>query len=89
MGGKGVNDLEVKNSSLLGKWFYKLLTEDGVWQTIVRRKYIGEKAFSQILWKPGDSHFWAGQMEKKKFSSGMVLSILRIDRRYGYGRISG
>jgi hypothetical protein len=49
MGGLGVHDLEVKNSALLGKWLFKLLTENGIWQTMVRRKYIGEKALSQIL----------------------------------------
>jgi hypothetical protein len=35
--GLGVHDLEVKNSALLGKWLFKLLTEDGVWQTLLRR----------------------------------------------------
>jgi hypothetical protein len=45
-GGLGVHDLKVKNSALLGKWLFKLLTEDVVWQTILRRKYIGSKAMS-------------------------------------------
>jgi hypothetical protein len=49
VGGLGVHDLEIKNSALLGKWIFKLLTEDGVWQTLVKRKYIGEKALSQII----------------------------------------
>jgi hypothetical protein len=62
-GGLGVHDLEVKNSALLGKWLFKLLTEDGVWQTLLKRKYIGSKA----VWKPRDSHFWAGLMATKKF----------------------
>jgi hypothetical protein len=44
---------------------FKLLTEDGTWQTILKRKYIGSKALSQVLWKPGDSHFWAGLMATK------------------------
>jgi hypothetical protein len=61
-GGLGVHDLEVKNSALLGKWIFKLLIEDGVWQTHLKRKYIGTKALSQVLWKPGDSHFWDGLM---------------------------
>ena len=66
-GGLGIHDLEVKNRALLGKWLFKLLTEDGVWQTILRRKYIGSKALSQVAWKAGDSHFWAGLMATKKF----------------------
>jgi hypothetical protein len=66
-GGLGVHDLEVKNLALLGKWLFKLLTENGVWQTLLKRKYIGLKALSQVLWKPGDSRFWAGLMASKKF----------------------
>jgi hypothetical protein len=28
-GGLGIQDLEVKNIALLGKWLFRLLTEDG------------------------------------------------------------
>jgi hypothetical protein len=66
-GGLGIHNLEVKNTALLGKWLFKLLTEEGMWQTILKRKYISPKALSQVLWKPGDSHFWAGLMATKKF----------------------
>jgi hypothetical protein len=66
-GGLGIQDLQIKNRALLGKWLYKLLTEEGIWQTLLKRKYIGSKALSQVIWKPGDSHFWAGLMETKKF----------------------
>jgi hypothetical protein len=66
-GGLGVHDLEVKNSALQGKWFFKLLTEDGVWQTLLKRKYIGSNALSQVLWKLEDSYFLAGLMATKKF----------------------
>jgi hypothetical protein len=70
-GGLGIPDLEVKNTALLGKWLFKLLTEERTWQTILKRKYIGQKALSQVLWKPGDSHFWAGLMAMKKFFFGL------------------
>ena len=66
-GGLGIHDLQVKNRALLGKWLFKLLTEDGVWQTLLRRKYVGSSALSQVSWKSGDSHFWAGLMATKKF----------------------
>ena len=66
-GGLGVHDLEVKNRALLGKWLFKLLTEQGVWQTLLRRKYVGSQALSQVYWKPSDSHFWFGLMATKKF----------------------
>ena len=29
---------------------------------------MGSKAVSQVYWKPGDSHFWAGLMATKKYS---------------------
>jgi hypothetical protein len=48
-GGLDIHDLEVKNTALLGKWLFRLLTEDGIWQTILRRKYIGSKASSQVF----------------------------------------
>jgi hypothetical protein len=53
--------------ALLGKWLFKLRTEEGTSQTILKRKYIGSKVLSQVLWKPGDSHVWAGMMAMKKF----------------------
>jgi hypothetical protein len=70
-GGLGIHDLEVKNIALLGKWLFKLLIEEGTWQTILKRKYIGQKALSQVLWNPGDSHFWTRLMATKKFFFGL------------------
>ena len=64
-GGLGIQDLEAKNTALLSKWLFKLLTEDGVWQQLLRRKYVSSKPVSQLSWKAGDSHFWAGLMSVK------------------------
>ena len=64
-GGLGIQDLEAKNTTLLSKWLFKLLTEDGVWQQLLRNKYVGSKTVSQMSWKAGDSHFWAGLMSVK------------------------
>jgi hypothetical protein len=55
MGGLGVHDLEVKHLALLAKWIFKLLTEDSVWQTIVKRKYIGSLIPNPL--KIGSSNF--------------------------------
>jgi hypothetical protein len=38
--GLDIHDLEVKNTALLRKWMFKILTEEGNWQTIFKRKYI-------------------------------------------------
>ena len=40
---------------------------EGMWQTLLRRKYIGSRALSQVYWKPRDSYFWAGLMSMNKF----------------------
>jgi hypothetical protein len=50
-GGLGIRNLQVKNTTLLGKWLFKLLTENGMWQTLLKRKYVGSKALSQVSWK--------------------------------------
>ena len=65
--GFGIHDLEVKNTALLSKWLFKLLTKNGLWQTLLRRKYVGSKVVSQVYWKSRDSHFWASLMAMKKY----------------------
>ncbi|KAJ1262492.1 hypothetical protein BS78_09G112100 [Paspalum vaginatum] len=55
--GFGILDLNTKNSALLSKWLYKLLTSNGTWQQILRNKYIGSKPLAQVEWKIGDSTF--------------------------------
>ena len=43
MGYLGIHDVEVKNNALLGTWLFKLLTEDDVWKTLLRRKHVCSK----------------------------------------------
>jgi hypothetical protein len=50
---------------LLSKWLFKLLNEDGLWQQIIKRKYLKNKTLSQVEKRKGDSHFWSGLMEVK------------------------
>jgi hypothetical protein len=56
-GGIGILHLNTMNRALLSKWLYKLLTSDGMWQQLLRNKYIGSKSLAQVEWKIGDSHF--------------------------------
>jgi hypothetical protein len=46
-GGLGIWDLDIRNTALLSKWLYKLLTMDGIWQQLIRNKYLGSKPLSQ------------------------------------------
>jgi hypothetical protein len=52
-----VHDQQVRNSALLDKCLFKLLTEHGVRQTLPIITYVGSKTLSQVMWKPSDSHF--------------------------------
>lgn len=45
-GGLGIQNLDTKNKSLLGKLLFKLLNEEGVWQALLIRKYLGDKSLS-------------------------------------------
>jgi hypothetical protein len=58
-------DLNMMNMALLSKWLYKLLTSDGMWQQLLRNKYVGSKPLAHVQWKIGDSHFWSGLMKVK------------------------
>ena len=67
-GGLGVEVLEIKNKCLLSK----LMNEDGVWEELLRNKYLHTKPLSQVTAKPTDSSFWKGLMAVKDefFSRG-------------------
>lgn len=64
-GGLGVLDLEVMNLSLLGKWLWKLETENGLWQDFIKKKYLSQQILSQVPVKPGVSQLWQGIMAVK------------------------
>lgn len=64
-GGLGIEDPEVKNKCLLSKWLFKLLTEEGVWQELLRNKYLHSKTLTQVTAKPIDSPFWKRLMRVK------------------------
>jgi hypothetical protein len=64
-GGLRILDLNTKNIALLSKWIYKLLTSDGMWQQVLRNKYLGSKPLAQVESKIGDSHFWSYLMSVK------------------------
>jgi hypothetical protein len=47
------------------KWFYKLIIEEGIWQTILRNKYLKDRMITQVEYMFGDSHFWSELMKVK------------------------
>jgi hypothetical protein len=54
-GGLGVLNIEVQNKCLLSKWLFKLINEDGMWQEILRKKYLSNQTIGKAQKKPGDS----------------------------------
>jgi hypothetical protein len=55
----------MQNKCLLSKWIFSLINSDGVWQQLIRNKYLGSKAITQVARKLGDSQFWGGLMNVK------------------------
>jgi hypothetical protein len=47
---------------LLSKWHFKLLNENGLWQSIPRNKYLSTRCLTQAMIKPYDSYFCEGIM---------------------------
>ncbi|WVZ50145.1 hypothetical protein U9M48_001431, partial [Paspalum notatum var. saurae] len=78
-GGLGIIDLEVQNKCLLSKWLFKLANEDGIWQRLLRNKYLKSKPFGSGSKKPGISHFWAGLMEVKHLFLGLGSFLVGND----------
>ncbi|WVZ49763.1 hypothetical protein U9M48_001092 [Paspalum notatum var. saurae] len=64
-GGLGIKNLEIQNVCLLSKWLYKFINEEGVWQELLKNKYLQGKTIGEVHWKSGDSHFWSGLMKVK------------------------
>ena len=64
-GGLGFEVLDIKNKCLLSKWLFKLMNEQGVWQELLRNKFLYSKTLSQVAAKPLDSPFWKGLMQVK------------------------
>jgi hypothetical protein len=56
-GGLGNQNIGVQNKCLLSKWLFKFINEEGLWQNLLRRKYMRTQTISHVQKKLGDSHF--------------------------------
>ena len=65
-GGLGVKDLHRQNISLLTKWWWKLETQHGLWQEIIRAKYFRNDTIPPVKSKFGDSPIWKAIMKVKQ-----------------------
>lgn len=58
-GGLGIKDLKKMNISLLTKWWWKLDIEDGLWQDIVKFKYLKKDSICTVKHRQNDSAIWS------------------------------
>jgi hypothetical protein len=67
------------------KWLYKLQNEEGVWQELLRNKYLHSKSLSEVKMKASDSPFWKGLMKVKEdfLSRGLFLLVMERIRDFG------
>jgi hypothetical protein len=54
-GGLGILDLDLQNRCLLSKRLFKLINEDGMWQSILLKKYMRHRTITQVEYMSGDS----------------------------------
>jgi hypothetical protein len=57
-GGLGIKSIRKMNISLLCKWWWRLENEEGLWQNIVKAKYVKGSPIAAIKHRPSDSPIW-------------------------------
>uniref|UniRef100_A0A453J0Y5 Reverse transcriptase zinc-binding domain-containing protein n=1 Tax=Aegilops tauschii subsp. strangulata TaxID=200361 RepID=A0A453J0Y5_AEGTS len=82
-GSLGVKDLRKQNISLLTKWWWKLETQQGLWQDIIRAKYLHKDTVASVKCKFSDSPIWKAIMKVKEYylaGRGVELNSANIAR---------
>jgi hypothetical protein len=75
-GGVGIQDLRKMNWSLLCKWLWEIEMGEGLWQEIVRKKYIKEHCVSQLKVKPTNSPVWNDLLKVREiYLQGRVMVV--------------
>jgi hypothetical protein len=41
-------NIDVQNQCMLSNWLYKLINENGIWQELLKRKYMSNKSIGQV-----------------------------------------
>lgn len=55
-GGLGIKSIRKMNISLLTKWWWKLETQKGIWQDLIKAKYMHRDTVSSVKHRLTDSH---------------------------------
>jgi hypothetical protein len=64
------------NISLLCKWWWKVEKEDGLWQQIVKFKYLRNSSILEVKHKVSDSPMWSDLLKIKDiYLQGRGISV--------------
>jgi hypothetical protein len=64
------------NISLLCKWWWRLETKDGLWQKIIRYKYLRNKSVCSVKHKQTNSAIWSDLLKIKDiYLQGKVMKL--------------
>lgn len=63
----GVKDLRKENIGLLCKWWWKFESGQGLWLTIVRRKYLGNGTVPSVKMRNTDSPSWKALLKVRPY----------------------
>jgi hypothetical protein len=75
-GGVGIKNLTSLNISLLSKWWWKLEWEDGLWQDLVKAKYLAKDSIHTVSHKLHDSPMWSDLLKVKDlYLRGRTIKI--------------
>jgi hypothetical protein len=90
IGELGIKNIEIQYQCLLSKWLFKLINEEGIWQSLLRNKYLKNQTIAQVSKKnQGDSHFWAGLMNVKTTFLNFRFFALMIGIKLDFRQTSG
>jgi hypothetical protein len=75
-GGLGIKDLRKLNLSLLCRWWWKLENEEGLWQTIVRKKYVKSSCVAQLKKRQPNSPVWNDLLKVREiYLKGRAMAL--------------
>ena len=75
-GGLGLKNMKLLNVSLLCKWWWRLESEEGLWQEVVKKKYGIEHGIWRIARRQNDSAIWKDLLKVKHiYLQGRVMMV--------------
>lgn len=64
----GIKDIRKMNISLMCKWWWRLENGKGLWQDIIKAKYLKRGGISSVSHRINDSHVWTNLLKSDIFT---------------------